>query len=90
MLEGLDPCLLAVALISSLESHVNFAWGQYPNHMVLKPHKTQATKVVCRVALAAGSDDEEHFKKKDAARLVRDKLRLNPVVLGESNFRRHL
>ncbi|KAL0019633.1 hypothetical protein WJX77_006506 [Trebouxia sp. C0004] len=35
-----------------------------------------------RVALAAGSDDEEHFQKKDKARLVRDKLRLNPVVLG--------
>ena len=31
----------------------------------------------------AASDDEEHFQKKDRARLVRDKLRLNPVVLGE-------
>ncbi len=36
----------------------------------------------CRVTLAAGSDDEEHFQKKDKARLARDKLRLNPVVLG--------
>lgn len=33
---------------------------------------------------AAGSDDEEHFQKKDKARLARDKLRLNPVVLGET------
>ncbi len=38
----------------------------------------------CRVTLAAGSDDEEHFQKKDKARLARDKLRLNPVVLGET------
>lgn len=30
----------------------------------------------------AGSDDEEHFQNKDRARLARDKLRLNPVVLG--------
>ncbi|KAL0047680.1 hypothetical protein WJX82_009150 [Trebouxia sp. C0006] len=36
-----------------------------------------------RVTLAAGSDDEEHFQKKDKARLARDKLRLNPVVLGQ-------
>ena len=41
---------------------------------------------VCRVALAAGSDDEEHFQKKDRARLARDKLRLNPVVLGDALF----
>ncbi|KAA6423960.1 MAG: Tat-binding 7, partial [Trebouxia sp. A1-2] len=34
-----------------------------------------------RVTQAAGSDDEEHFQKKDKARLARDKLRLNPVVL---------
>ena len=33
--------------------------------------------------MAAGSDDEEHFQKKDRARLARDKLRLNPVVLGK-------
>ena len=39
-----------------------------------------------RVALAAGSDDEEHFQKKNRARLARDKLRLNPVVLGDALF----
>ena len=41
----------------------------------------------CRVTLAAGSDDEEHFQKKDKVRLARDKLRLNPVVLGETTMR---
>ena len=40
----------------------------------------------CRETLAAGSDDEEHFQKKDKARLARDKLRLNPVVLGETTM----
>ncbi len=40
----------------------------------------------CRVTLAAGSDDEEHFQKKDKARLARDKLRLNPIVLGETTM----
>jgi len=44
----------------------------------------------CRVTLAAGSDDEEHFQKKDKARLARDKLRLNPVVLGETTILCHL
>ena len=38
--------------------------------------------VMCRAAHLAGSDDEEHFQNKDRARLARDKLRLNPVVLG--------
>lgn len=36
----------------------------------------------CRAAHLAGSDDEEHFQNKDRARLARDKLRLNPVILG--------
>ena len=40
----------------------------------------------CRVTLAAASDDEEHFQKKDKARLARDKLRLNPVVLGKTTM----
>lgn len=38
--------------------------------------------LLCRAAYLAGSDDEEHFQNKDKARLARDKLRLNPVVLG--------
>ncbi|KAL3131263.1 hypothetical protein ABBQ38_000560 [Trebouxia sp. C0009 RCD-2024] len=36
-----------------------------------------------RAAHLAGSDDEEHFQNKDRARLARDKLRLNPVILGQ-------
>ena len=40
--------------------------------------------VVCRAAHLAGSDDEGHFQNKDRARLARDKLRLNPVVLGRA------
>ncbi len=49
-----------------------------------------STVSACRVTLAAGSDDEEHFQKKDKARLARDKLRLNPVVLGEITMLCHL
>lgn len=41
---------------------------------------------VCRAAHLAGSDDEEHFQNKDRARLVRDKLRLNPVILGRRPY----
>ena len=39
---------------------------------------------MCRAAHLADSDDEEHFQNKDRARLARDKLRLNPVVLGRA------
>lgn len=40
---------------------------------------------ICRAArhaAAESSDDEEHFSKKEAARLARDKARLNPLTLG--------
>ena len=37
----------------------------------------------CRAALLAQSDDEEHFQKKDRARVARDKARLNPIILGK-------
>ena len=40
--------------------------------------------LMCRAAHLAGSDDEEHFQNKDRTRLARDKLRLNPVVLGRA------
>lgn len=42
----------------------------------------QYKHVICRAAVLAQSDDEEHFQKKDKARLARDKLRLNPTILG--------
>ena len=36
--------------------------------------------------MLAQSDDEEHFQKKQKARMVRDKLRLNPTILGKKTF----
>lgn len=39
--------------------------------------------VTCRHELAESSDDEEHFQRKEAKRLARDKAKLNPLILSE-------
>ena len=37
---------------------------------------------ICRGRQAESSDDEEHFRRKEASRLERDRAKLNPVILG--------